>query len=447
MFVSAAATGVNPLVLIEEMNVAFKNNYGGGWRDAFKKEAERQVTQQGKKLSGSGLQDVGLRTEEKQRLSTTTPGSEPLSAVDKVPVLGKVKAGARWYKERAYMVNDAINRVGRQAYFMARLEQALGKLNKMHGTKYTVEDVTSLGLDKYNPRQSFSTVEEQLVHQDIAKAWEDTLDTANEVMGDWNDLSPWERKYVLPHATFYAWIKHVNKLFLKIARENPKAIVWQMYLGQLAYDPDTDPLGLMAGSMRLPGAGVMSTNFANPFADTADLYGGLAERGTTGAWSPDLSRVFGMASPMPRMLFAGATGLNLTSMTPLSRQSGEGVPNKFGSISANDLAFAFRNPGQFVSYAAQQFPLIPKLMDIAPTTRLPVLGTQLGPYQRYDTGGPRLVPGRQDMTPKYGGRVAALARLLTIPGTPTSQSEDAIRERERLAQERTRAYINAQRDR
>ena len=447
IFVSAAATGVNPLVLVEEMNVAFKNNYGGGWRDAFKKEAERQVTQQGKKLSGSGLQDVGLRTEEKQRLSTTTPGSEPLSRVDKVPVLGKVKAGARWYKERAYMVNDAINRVGRQAYFMARLEQALGKLNKMHGTKYTVEDVTSLGLDKYNPRQSFSTVEEQLVHQDIAKAWEDTLDTANEVMGDWNDLSPWERKYVLPHATFYAWIKHINKLFLKIARENPKAIVWQMYLGQLAYDPDTDPLGLLAGNIKLPGAGITSTNFANPFADTADLIGGLTERGTTGAWSPDLSRVFGMASPMPRMLFAGATGLNLSSMTPLSRQSGEGVPNKFGSISANDLAFAVRHPGQFASYAAQQFPLIPKLMDIAPTTRLPLLGTQLGPYQRYDTGGPRLIPGRQDMTPKYGGRVAALARLLTIPGTPASQSEDAIRERERLAQERTRAYINAQKDR
>ena len=154
-----------------------------------------------------------------------------------------------------------------------------------------------------------------------------------------------------------------------------------------------------------------------------------------------------MASPMPRMLFAGATGLNLSSMTPLSRQSGEGIPNKFGSVSANDLAFAIRHPGQFASYAAQQFPLIPKLMDIAPTTRLPITGTQLGPYQRYDTGGPRLIPGRQDMTPKYGGRLVALARLLTIPGTPASQSQDAIEERERLAQERTRAYINAQRDR
>ena len=447
MFVSAAATGVNPLALAEEMNVAFKNNYGGGWRDAFKKEAERRVNQQGKKLSSSGLQNVGLRVEEKQRLSTTTPGSEDVSKVDKLPVLGKVKAGARWYKERAYMVNDAINNVGRQAYFMAKLEQALNKLNKMHNTKYTVDDVTSLGLDKYNPRQSFSSVEEQLVHQDIAKAWEDTLDTANEVMGDWNDLSPWERKYVLPHATFYAWIKHINKLFIKIARENPKAIIWQMYLGQLAYDPDTDPLGLLAGNLRLPGAGITSTNFANPFADTADLIGGLTERGTTGAWSPDLSRVLGMASPMPRMLFAGATGLNLSSMTPLSRQSGEGIPNKFGSVSANDLAFAIRHPGQFASYAAQQFPLIPKLMDIAPTTRLPITGTQLGPYQRYDTGGPRLIPGRQDMTPKYGGRLVALARLLTIPGTPASQSQDAIEERERLAQERTRAYINAQRDR
>jgi len=447
MFVSAAATGVNPLALAEEMNVAFKNNYGGGWRDAFKKEAERRVNQQGKKLSSSGLQNVGLRVEEKQRLSTTTPGSEDVSKVDKLPVLGKVKAGARWYKERAYMVNDAINNVGRQAYFMAKLEQALNKLNKMHNTKYTVDDVTSLGLDKYNPRQSFSSVEEQLVHQDIAKAWEDTLDTANEVMGDWNDLSPWERKYVLPHATFYAWIKHINKLFIKIAKENPKAIIWQMYLGQLAYDPDTDPLGLLAGNLRLPGAGITSTNFANPFADTADLIGGLTERGTTGAWSPDLSRVLGMASPMPRMLFAGATGLNLSSMTPLSRQSGEGIPNKFGSVSANDLAFAIRHPGQFASYAAQQFPLIPKLMDIAPTTRLPLTGTQLGPYQRYDTGGPRLIPGRQDMTPKYGGRLVALARLLTIPGTPASQSQDAIEERERLAQERTRAYINAQRDR
>lgn len=262
---------------------------------------------------------------------------------------------------------------------------------------------------------------------------EDAIDTANEVMGDWLDLTPFERKYVLPHLTFWAWTKHIHKLFAKLAKENPSAIKWQLYLGSLAYDPESDPLEMYSSYVPTVGGGLAGTNFLNAFGDIVEgPIGSLALQG-------DASRLFAGTSPMPRILNAAFRGQNLAKDQPISRQYGTGEVTKTGQQKNVPL---IKRPGELLGFSIQQFPLGTKVLDLLPSGQIPGTSIQTGPFERYDTGQARFKPMTSKPVPKFGGRLLTAARLLTLPGVPT-MSIEKMKDIERRAQQRLRAFETA----
>lgn len=445
---AASATGVAPTTMATYMVDMLKQNYGGPdatrmdvLRNIFKDPQDRRIGELADLLAASGIQDTGLRIQESRRLRGEDPGAEPQTVPQRLlnrftpdlprPTLAGGRLGITRgnignlfpaYRQGAYRVNEAINRVGRHAYFLAKLGEEINKLNLRDGTNYTIDDLVNMRLhERPGP---------------IREAWEDAIDTANEVMGDWLDLTPFERRVVLPHLTFYAWTKHIHKLFVKIAKENPSAIKWQMYLGALAYDPDSDPLELYSSYVPTPGGGLAGTNFLNSLGDVVE--------GPIGSLvlQQDPSRLFTGTSPLPRILVAGLTGRNLAKgLQPISRQYGTGDVTRTGQ--PKDLMLATR-PTELLGFAAQQFPIGTKLLDILPSGQLPGTSIQTGPFERYDTGQARFKPMTSRPVPKFGGRLLTAARLLTLPGVPTTSIEK-MRDIERRAQQRLRAFETAKR--
>lgn len=438
IFWSAAVTGVNPITMADYMVQMLRENYGGPTatrmdilRNIFKDPENRRVGELGELLSASGLQDTGLRIQETRRFRGEAAGAEPQTVPQRL--LGRVGpegsqlrrgaelAGAAFptFRKGAYRVNEAINRVGRHAYFLAKFGDELRKYNEANGTNLTVEEVGAMGL-----------------HQrpgPLRTAWEDVVDTANEVMGDWLDLTPRERKYVLPHLTFWAWTKHIHKMFVRVAKDNPAAIKWQLYLGALAYDPDSDPLELYSSLIPTPGGGLAGTNFLNPFGDIVE--GPLG----TAVIKQDPRKLFSGLSPLPRILYAGATGQNIARGREVTRQYGTGAVSETGTPFSPML---FQRPGELLGFSLQQFPLGTKLLDLMPSGQLPGTSIQTGPFERYDTGQARFKPMTSKPVPKFGGRLLTAARLLTLPGVP-SMSIEKMRDIERRAQQRLRAFETA----
>lgn len=445
---AAAVTGVPPSKMADYMAQMLVENYGGGLdaprkrdivRNIFKDPQDRVVGKTADLLAASGIQDTGLRIEESRVLRGQDPGAEPQTIPQRLltrftpdlprPTLQGGRLGVTRgnvgnlfpsLRKRAYRVNEAINRVGRHAYFLAKLGDELNKLNAAQGTNYTIDDIAELRLhERPGP---------------IREAWEDAIDTANEVMGDWLDLTPFERRVVLPHLTFYAWTKHIHKLFIKVAKDNPSAIKWQMYLGALAYDPDSDPLEMYSSYVPTPGGGLAGTNFLNSFGDVVE--------GPLGSFAlqSDPSRLFSGTSPMPRILYGALLGENLAKgLRPISRQYGTGEVTKTGQQKNVPL---IKRPGELLGFAAQQFPLGTKLLDLLPSGQIPGTSIQTGPFERYDTGQARFKPMTSRPVPKFGGRLLTAARLVALPGVPTTSIEK-MRDIERRAQQRLRAFETA----
>lgn len=447
-FISAGVTGVDPGTLAQYIEKAIKNNYGetaagvsalDQLRNVFKETSDQPVNAVGEAIAESGLQDTGLRISQQRRLRGLDPGEQPRTLPQRIlnkvtpdlprPTLEGGELG--WKKgnignvypevrRRMYRVNEAINKVMRQAYFMAKLDQALLKIAEERGVaKLTVDDVVAKNLHLKDPQ--------------IKAIWEDTVDAANEVLGDWLDLTPAERQFVLPNVTFYAWIKHINKLFMKVARENPSAITWSVYLGQLAYDPGADPMELLANKARTFG-GFASANFLNPFADVIE--GPLGKL----FLDADPRAAAATLSPLPRIIGAGA-GVNVGRMRLITRPYGTGSVGLTGGEMPTILA-APNRWNEWLGYSLQQFPLLSKTLDLLPSGQLPGTTIQTGPFERYDTGAARLGPRTRQKIEKVGGRPVAALRLVNLPFLPTT-NEKKLQDIKTSAIQRLRAFEKA----
>jgi hypothetical protein len=427
-FVSAAVTGVSPLKLGVYFIDALRENYGGPdatfvdiLREMAKEPGDRATSVRADVVAQAGLQDVGLRIGQEYRLRGLKQVQEPETVPQRF--LKKYTPDVRGrnignlvpaWRKGMYRVNEAINRGVRHGYANILLDEMLAK----QGLDFDTAASQGL-LEKPGP---------------IRDAFEDVIDTANDVMGDWLDLSPAERKYILPNATFYAWVKHIHKLFLKVAKEHPSALKWTAYLGNLSYDPDADPFGFLMGKIPLPGGGLAGSNFLNPFADVVE--------GPLGTFfiDKDPRRLLSPLSPLPRLLSAGVFGFDISQFSNVSRPSGTGEMSIGGSQFSVPLAF---RPTEFLGFAAQQYPIATRVLDLLPSGQLPGTSIQTGPYERYDTGQARTRPGTRRLIPKTGGRAVGAARLLNLPFLPTTDRERLL-EMEKAAAKRLRAFEKAQ---
>lgn len=405
-FMIANIFGVNPAQMARGLKEALKQNFGD-MKGAYGYVVRNEMPVLGPKaeLIAPYVQDIGMRMEESLR-------TRGLSQSEQVPVLSRAPGlkypvnAARAVKDASYRFNETINRLQRHAFMLEKLGQNLD------GMSMTIDDIVDGGLAG--------------APSNVQQAFYDAADTANDVLGDFMDLNKTERQVMLAHMPFYSWIKHVHKLFFKVAREHPSALMWHAYVGSFVYDPEADPYGLTTGMWGVPG-GFSSGNLMTPFADVwgGPLYEGLNKNN----WS----RAGAAFNPLVRTGVAAFTGFNIGQGRNITRPAGTAQLSQSGYQQNTPL---IGRPGELAGFAAQQFPLLTKIADIMPDGQLPGTTMQLGPVKRYDTGQARPGPLGLGEQKKYGGRLLAIPRLFTVPGLPTVSPEE-LRKRTLDAQMQT----------
>jgi hypothetical protein len=300
--------------------------------------------------------------------------------------------------ERSFKLNETLNRISRHAFFLEQLQRIL----KKNGTD--LDTVIADGSWKNN--------------REIRAAINEAAATANKWLGDFTDLTIAERRYVSLAFPFYAWTKHIHKVFYALGKDHPQSLAWYMYMGTLGSDVENDPLDLRLGTIPVFG-GAASINFLNPIADVVEgPIGSLLLKGDP----TKLGRATGPAVRLP----AGLVGLDVARMDRLRRPAGTGMYTQTGLEQAGLL-----NPSDPASYSAslgyalQQFPVATRLMSLLPTGEIPGTNIATGPVLRYSTGEAR-TQGRSDVpVMQPGGQLAAAGRLFSFPFIP-SRSDQQI---------------------
>ena len=357
-------------------------------------------------LQESGTQDLSIQSAQRRSLQDLKPGIEKPTKLNRItkgkfdyPELLAGRSGVKI----VFKINETINRLTRHAFFLNKLERKLQAENLSVETLATTE-----GAWRYDPLYK--------------KAMEEAAESANDVLGDFMNLSLFERKYIVGQVPFYAWIKHVHKVFVLLGKDHPQSLAWTVYMGQFMYDPDEDPLGLRYGGVNFFG-GVASVNTFTPFADVVSgpIGSVLAEN--------DLRPALNVLGPVPRLAGGLLAGFDVTKLEKLQRPAGTGQYTETGIASGGSLLPPL--PGgsvtQSVGFTLNQFPIAKRTLQILPGKNIPGTDIALGPINTYPTGEARLNPTTRQRVEKWGGTPAAVARLFSIPLVPF-KTDQQIRE-------------------
>lgn len=415
MIAAMSGQDVSVRDLIRRMRDVKRKEYGPGFRGLLDPRFEDfpTPTPDITIAQEAPIQDIGASQAERRYIYgiPDTPEKPPLLTRIFKKQYPEVVRG-RGVAKFSFRVNEAINRISRHAYFLELLENELAK--------------RGLTIDEISDTWRSDSQLRKLVF--------DVAETANDFLGDFADLELWERKLVAVGVPFYSWQKHIHKVFMLLGRESPESLRWYFYLGAINFDPDEDPMNLRYGGLSLFG-GVVSTNIFNPLGD---VVGGPIP---SAVFEGDVRPILNTLGPVPRLTTASALGLDVTKLQPVSRPAGTGSYTPSGQLMATPL---ITRPGELAGFSMQQFPIIPRLLNILPEGTLPGTNIATGPVSRYGTGEARLRPGGQTLR-RPGGQLAALGRLFSLPGIPY-QSEDQLLNIEASARQRLRT-INALRRR
>lgn len=407
-FVIAGMVGVNPLDLIRRMKQVKAEEYGPGLRNLFDPRAELPPVEGYTTIAvESPTQDVGLsQSEDLLRKGQT-------AAVEKPSKLNRVSKGKFDYPEALqgrnpaklnFKLNETINRITRHAFFLELLEKKLAE--------------NGLTIDTVFNDKSWRN------NQEIHDIVFEVADSANKWLGDFSDLSMAERKYITSIYPFYAWMKHIHKVFYAIGLEHPQSLAWYIYIGTLNYDPNEDALGLRNGTFDLFG-GLASVNFMNPFADVAE---GPASYLLTG----DRSRLTRGMGPVPRLALGLGAGFDIANFQDVQRPADSYSKSQLGKNIA-----PFTNLSDVLGFTANQFPMVKRGLQALPQGKIPLTNIATGAVSTYPTGQARLNPYTNEPIGKWGGQAAAVGRLFSIPGIPY-QTDKQIKQVEEAAKKRLR---------
>lgn len=354
----------------------------------------------------SGTQDISIQSAQRRSLQDLKPGIEKATKLNRItkgkfdyPELLAGRSGVKI----VFKINETINRLTRHGFFFLKLETELQAIGR------SIDDIaTSEGAWRYEPLYK--------------QAMENAAQSANDFLGDFMDLSLFERKYIIGQIPFYAWLKHVHKVFVLLGKDHPQSLAWTIYMGQFMYDPDEDPLGLRYGGVNFFG-GVSSVNTFTPFADVVSgpIGSVLAEN--------DLRPALNVLGPVPRLTAGLLAGFDITKLEKLQRPAGTGQYTPTGIASGGSLLPLL--PGgsvtQSLGFTLNQFPIVKRTLQILPGKNIPGTDIALGPYNTYLTGEARLNSTTRQRVEKWGGTPAAVARLFSIPLVPF-KTDQQIRE-------------------
>ena len=408
-FIISGMVGVNPLDLIQRMKQVKLEEYGPGLRTMIDPTAPLPEVQ-GETIIAveSPTQDVDLSQQERIARQGRRPQAETQTRLSRV-TRGKYDYPAmlkgRSPVKVSFKLNETINRISRHAFFLEKFEIELAA----RGT--TIERVFADQSWRYD----------QTIHDLVF----DVADSANKWLGDFSDLSMAERKYVTPLFPFYAWTKHIHKVFYALGTEHPQSLAWYIYLGTLNFDPNEDPMGLRAGAFNMAG-GLASAGVINPLGD-------VAQGPLTYPLTGERSRLFSGLGPVPRLTLGLGLGFDIANFKDIERPVESYSTSPLGSRIS-----PITNISGLAGFTAGQFPIIKRSLQVLPQGNLPIPGLRgiaTGAVSTYPTGEARLSPYTGKPIEKWGGQAAAIGRLFSLPGIPY-QTDKQIAEVEAAARKR-----------
>jgi hypothetical protein len=389
----ARMTGIPFKVMIERMKQVASEEYTTR-RSIYDPNVEVGSGPYTEVAFSSPVQDVSVSTAERAFLRNLPPLTGKKTVLQR---MGRVGRPIETFAQRSFKLNETINRITRHAFFLEKLDRVLADL----GTD--LDTVVADGSWKTNAA--------------IREAVNDAAISANRWLGDFADLSARERRYVSLVFPFYAWTKHIHKVFYALGKEHPQSLTYYMYMGTLGADTEEDPLDLRLGTIPVFG-GAASVNFLNPLADVVEgPIGSLLLKG-------DPRKIGSMTGPVIRVPAAGL-GVDTARLDRLSRPAGTGMYTKTGMPQPG--LFNPSDPSTYapvLGYGIQQFPIANRLLNLGPVGgEIPGTNIATGPVLRYATGEARTIPGTDKPRVQPGGRIAAVGRLFSVPGIPSRSDE------------------------
>jgi hypothetical protein len=356
-------------------------------------------------LIGEGIQGRSLRLEDIRDILKGDRLALPAGDVN-------AKFG-RDFRTKAFNFNEYMNTQQKLAVAMVKLQEALDKQGR------TMADIDPVTLHN-DPQLRAAVIE--------------SVQFANETLGSFSDLSPFERNVVRQVFPFWSWIKFINTAAGKLLLDNPDRVLFYAHLGSMTMDPDSQDLYKWLQGQTPIGGLLFDLSFLNPYTDATLFQKNPFEAGAEQATSisPVLSFglsalgeiAYGMSGGKYPILIAGSRPSYLEGNRTASTAS---VGDIVGGIAYKGLK-AFGGPAR-------------NLLEIGPAdTKIPFTDVAVGPGKRYSQGSLRTEGRYAELgLPQNTARLSSILRTLGLPG-PSITMEEAKRqaEEQRIADEKAR---------
>jgi uncharacterized coiled-coil protein SlyX len=356
-------------------------------------------------LIGEGIQGRSLRLEDIRNILKENKGALPIGDVN-------ARFG-RDFRKKAFNFNEYMNTQQKLAVAMVKLQEALEKQGR------TMADIDPVTL--HNDPQLRAAVTE-------------AVQFANETLGSFSDMTPWERNVIRQVFPFWSWIKFINTAAGKLLLDSPDRVLFYSHLGSMTMDPDSEGLYSWLQGKTPIGGLLFDLSFTNPYTDAILLQKNPFEAGLEQATSISPVISFSLSALGETAYYA--TGRKYPLLIAGSRPS-----YLEGSPTASSASF-----GDFVGGVAYQGLKAfggpaRNLLEVGPAgTKIPFTDVAIGPGKRYGQGSLRTTGryselGLTDNT----ARLSSILRTFGLPG-PIISIEEAKRqaEEQRIADEKAR---------
>ncbi len=356
-------------------------------------------------LIGEGIQGRSLRLEDIRDILSSNKGALPVGDVN-------ARFG-RDFRKKAFNFNEYMNTQQKLAVAMVKLQEALDKQGR------TMADIDPVTL--YNDPQLRAAVTE-------------AVQFANETLGSFSDMSPWERNVVRQVFPFWSWIKFINTAAGKLLLDSPDRVLFYSHLGSMTMDPDSEGLYSWLQGKTPIGGLLFDLSFTNPYTDAIFLQKNPFEAGLEQATSISPVLSLGLSSLGEAAYFATGRKYPLL-MTPSRPSYLEGGPDASARTIQDSLgAVAYLGLKSFGGPARN-------LLEVGPAdTRIPLTDIAVGPGKRFGQGSLRTEGRYSELgLTNNTARLSSILRTFGLPG-PIISMEEAKRqaEEQRIANEKAR---------
>ena len=356
-------------------------------------------------LIGEGIQGRSLRLDDIRDIMAANKGAVPIGDVD-------ARFG-RDFRKKAFNFNEYMNTQQKLAVAMVKLQEALDKQGR------TMADIDPVTL--HNDPQLQAAVTE-------------AVQFANETLGSFSEMTPWERNVVRQIFPFWSWIKFINTAAAKLLLDSPDRVLFYSHLGSMTMDPDSEGLYSWLQGKTPIGGLLFDLSFTNPYTDAILFQKNPFEAGfeQTTSFSPAIT--FTLSA-------LGETAYYTTGTKFPTFITGTRPSYLEGSRTASSATF-----GDFVGGVAYQGLKsfggpARNLLELGPAdTKIPFTDVAVGPGKRFTQGSLRSTGryselGLTDNT----ARLSSFLRTFGLPG-PLISMEEAKRqaEEQRIADEKAR---------